>query len=126
MKVEHLGIYATDPEGLSRWYRERLDFSVVRKLEKEGRPPIYFLKGEAGWEIEILPSPSSPHKRELTDPGYSHIGLVVEDFDQTAAFLQSKGISLHDVRETSIGWKIGYFEDPEGNRLEIVYRPQGG
>jgi len=123
MRVEHLGIYATDPEGLSQWYCERLDFSVVRKLEKEGRPPIYFLKAEAGWEIEILPSPSSPRKRELTDPGYSHIGLVVEDFDQTAAFLGSKGISLHDVRETSNGWKIGYFEDPEGNRLEIVYRP---
>jgi len=126
MKVEHLGIYAADSEGLSQWYRERLGFAVVRKLEKEGRPPIYFLKAEAGWEIEILPSPSSPRKRDLTDPGYSHIGLVVEDFDQTAAFLESRGISLHDVRATSIGWKIGYFEDPEGNRLEIVYRPQGG
>jgi catechol 2,3-dioxygenase-like lactoylglutathione lyase family enzyme len=126
MKVEHLGIYASDPEGLSRWYCERLGFSVVRKLEKEGRPPIYFLKGEAGWEIEILPSPSSPRKRELTDPGYSHVGIVVEDFDQTVASLESKGISLHDVRDTSIGWKIGYFEDPEGNRLEIVHRPRGG
>lgn len=126
MKVEHLGIYAADSEALSQWYRERLGFAVVRKLEKEGRPPIYFLKAEAGCEIEILPSPSSPRKRDLTDPGYSHIGLVVEDFDQTAAFLESRGISLHDVRDTSIGWKIGYFEDPEGNRLEIVYRPQGG
>jgi catechol 2,3-dioxygenase-like lactoylglutathione lyase family enzyme len=126
MKVEHLGIYSADPEGLSRWYCESLGLSVVRTLEKEGRPPIYFLKGEAGWEIEILPSPSSPRKRDLTDPGYSHIGLVVEDFDQTAALLESKGISLHDVRETSNGWKIGYFEDPEENRLEIVYRPQGG
>ncbi len=126
MKVEHLGIYATDPEGLSRWYRERLGLSVIRKLEKEGRPPIFFLKGKTGWEIEILPSPSSPRKRELEDPGYSHIGIVVEDFDQTAAFLKSKGVPLHDVRETSIGWKIGYFEDPEGNRLEIVHRPRGG
>ncbi|MBW2121499.1 MAG: VOC family protein [Deltaproteobacteria bacterium] len=126
MRVEHLGIYANDSEGLSRWYREKLGFSVVRKLEKEGRPPIYFLEGEGGWQIEILPSPSPPHKRELTDPGYSHVGLVVEDFDRTAGLLQSKGISLHDVRDTSNGWKIGYFEDPEGNRLEIVYRPRGG
>jgi catechol 2,3-dioxygenase-like lactoylglutathione lyase family enzyme len=126
MKVEHLGIYANDPERLSQWYREKLGFSVVRKLEKEGRPPIYFLKGEGGWEIEILPSSSQLRGRQLTDPGYSHIGLVVEDFDQTAVFLQSKGISLHDVRDTSNGWKIGYFEDPEGNRLEVVHRPRGG
>lgn len=126
MKVEHLGIYAKDPEALSQWYLEKLGFSVVRKLEKEGRPPIYFLKAEGGWEVEILPSPSSPQERGLSDPGYSHIGLVVDDFDQTASFLQSRGISLHDVRDTSNGWTIGYFEDPEGNHLEIVYRPAGG
>jgi len=126
MKLEHLGIYAKDPEALSRWYREKLGLSVVRKLEKEGRPPIYFLKGEGGWEVEVLPSPSSSRKKGLTDPGYSHIGLVVEDFNQTASFLESRGISLHDVRETSNGWKIGYFEDPEGNHLEIVHRPAGG
>jgi catechol 2,3-dioxygenase-like lactoylglutathione lyase family enzyme len=126
MRVEHLGIYATDPEGLSQWYREKLGFSVVRTLEKEGRPPIYFLKGEGGWEIEILPSPSSRPDKQLTDPGYSHIGLVVDSFEQTERLLKSKGISLHDVRDTSNGWKIGYFEDPEGNILEIVYRPRGG
>jgi glyoxylase I family protein len=126
MKVEHLGIYAKDPEALSQWYREKLGFSVVRKLEKGGRPPIYFLKGEGGWELEILPSPSSPREKQLTDPGYSHIGLVVDSFEQTESFLQSKGISLHDVRDTSNGWKIGYFEDPEGNILEVVYRPAGG
>lgn len=126
MKVEHLGIYASDSERLSQWYREKLGLSVVRKLEKEGRPPIYFLKGEGGWEIEILPTSSLSRERALTDPGFSHVGLVVEDFDKTAALLQSRGIPLHDVRDTSNGWKIGYFEDPEGNHLEIVYRPRGG
>ena len=126
MKLEHLGIYAKDSEVLSRWYCEKLGFSVVRKLEKEGRPPIYFLRGEGGWELEILPSSASPREKQLTDPGYSHIGLVVDSFEQTESFLQSKGVSLHDVRATSNGWKIGYFEDPEGNILEIVYRPAGG
>jgi glyoxylase I family protein len=126
MKVEHLGIYAKDPEALSQWYREKLGFSVVRKLEKEGRPSIYFLKGEGGWEVEILPSALSPRQKELTAPGYSHIGLVVDDFEKTNRFLESKGVSLHDVRSTSNGWTIGYFEDPEGNFLEVVYRPAGG
>ena len=79
-----------------------------------------------GWEIEILPSTLSPREKELTAPGYSHVGLVVDDFEKTSRFLASKGVSLHDVRSTSNGWTIGYFEDPEGNVLEVVYRPAGG
>ena len=82
------------------------------------------MKGENGVVIEILPTSSSQQKRELSDPGYSHIGIVVEDFERATSTLQSKGIEPQDVRTTSNGWTIGYFEDPEGNRLEIVYRPE--
>lgn len=126
MKIEHLGIYSQDPIALSKWYADVLGFSVVRTLEKEGRPPIYFMKAEGGWEIEILPTSALPQERKLADCGYSHIGIVVDAFDEMEQTLKSKGVSLHDVRHTSNGWTIGYFEDPEGNCLEVVYRPQGG
>jgi catechol 2,3-dioxygenase-like lactoylglutathione lyase family enzyme len=123
MNAEHIGIYAKDPSALSDWYIEKLGFSVVRTLEKQGRPPIFFLKGEKGLVIEILPTGSSRQPRQLSDPGYSHIGIVVEDFEKVSSALKGKGISLKDVRSTSNGWTIGYFDDPEGNRLELVYRP---
>lgn len=123
MNAEHIGIYARDPTQLSDWYCEKLGFSVVRTLEKEGRPPIYFLQGEEGMVIEILPTSGTRASRGLSDPGFSHIGLLVPDFDQAAAALKAGGIAIHDVRATSNGWTIGYFEDPEGNQLEIVCRP---
>ena len=123
MYAEHVGLYAADPVALAKWYIVTLGFEVVRTLEKEGRPPIYFLKGDQGLVIEILPTGAAHPTRELSDRGYSHIGLIVKDFDQAAASLQSKGVSLFNVRQTSNGWTIGYFDDPEGNRLEIVYRP---
>jgi catechol 2,3-dioxygenase-like lactoylglutathione lyase family enzyme len=122
MNVEHVGVYARDTTELSKWYIEKLDFSVILTLEKEGRPPIYFLQGEKGMVVEILPTKSPRIARELSDPGYSHIGLVVEDFDEAASSLKNKGVALYDIRDTSNGWIIGYFDDPEGNRLEIVYR----
>jgi catechol 2,3-dioxygenase-like lactoylglutathione lyase family enzyme len=124
MNAEHIGVYARDPTELSRWYIEKLGFSVIRTLEKEGRPPIFFLQGEQGMVIEVLPTTSPRVARGLSDPGYSHIGLVVDDFNEVASSLKTKGISLYDVRSTSNGWTIGYFDDPEGNRLEIVYRPK--
>jgi catechol 2,3-dioxygenase-like lactoylglutathione lyase family enzyme len=123
MYAEHVALYAGDPVELAKWYIETLGFEVVRTLEKEGRPPIYFLKGDKGLVIEILPTGEARPSRELSDPGYSHIGLVVEHFDQAASSLQSKGVSLVNVRQTSNGWTIGYFNDPEGNQLEIVHRP---
>jgi hypothetical protein len=124
MNAEHIGLYAGDTASLAKWYVDKLDLSVVLTLEKEGRPPIYFLQGDQGLVIEILPTSTSRTSRHLSDPGYSHIGLVVENFNQAKSSLESKGVSLYDVRQTSNGWTIGYFDDPEGNQLEIVYRPQ--
>ena len=123
MKPEHIGIYASDSETLSKWYIDKLGFSVMNTLEKEGRPTIYFLEAEGGVVVEILPTSGDRSDRKLNEPGFSHIGILVDDFDKAVSSLESKGVSVHDARKTSNGWTIGYFEDPEGNSLEIVYRP---
>jgi len=122
MKVEHVGIYARDGEALAAWYCDVLDLAVVRKLEKPGRPPIYFLRGEGGVTIEILPTGERGPDRGLQGSGLSHIGIAVDDVEQTASRLAAKGVAVHDVHRTTQGWVIGYFEDPEGNALEIVQR----
>jgi len=122
MKLEHFGIYAHDTKALADWYCEMLGFSVVRTIEKQGRPPIYFLTVGDGGEIEILPTKEPRSERTLNQAGFSHIGLIVDDFEKAEDALREKGATLEGVRETSTGWKIGYFKDPEGNLLEIVRR----
>jgi len=122
MRLEHFGIYAHDTKALADWYCEVLGFSAVRTLEKEGRPPIYFLAADEGGEIEILPTKEPHVKRALNQAGFSHIGLIVKDFEKTESNLRQKGIALEGTRKTSNGWKIGYCRDLEGNMLEIVCR----
>jgi catechol 2,3-dioxygenase-like lactoylglutathione lyase family enzyme len=122
MTLDHIGIYARDVELLQAWYCRVLDLDVVRTLEKPGRPPIYFLQRDGGMVLEILPTSDTGGNRELQDPGLSHLGISVQDHEVTVAHLASKGVVVHDIRHTSAGWTIGYFEDPEGNRLEIVQR----
>jgi len=122
MKVEHFGIYAHDTESLAGWYQETLGFTVVRTIEKEDRPPIFFLATDEGGEIELLPTNKPRVERKLNYAGFSHIGLIVDDFEKTERMLREKGVILEGVRKTSNGWMIGYFEDPEGNVLEIVSR----
>ena len=122
MKLEHFGIYAHDTRALADWYADILAFRIVRTLEKEGRPPIFFLAAEEGGEIEILPTQEAHIERALTQGGFSHLGLIIDSFETTEAHLNSKGIRLEGVRETSNGWKIGYLQDPEGNKIELVRR----
>jgi len=124
VKIEHIGIYAHDTKALADWYVGIVGLRIVRRLEKQGRPTIYFLAAAEGSEIEILPTEESRADRSLNAPGLSHIGLVVEDFEATQARLRENGVRLYRVRDTSNGWRIGYFEDPEGNTLEIVHRPR--
>jgi len=124
MRLEHVGIHAHDPETLARWYEEKVGLRVVRRLEKEGRSPIYFLSAEDSAEIEILPTVEPRGDRGLASPGFSHVGVAVDDFEETEKQLAARGIALHGVRETSNGWRIGYFDDPEGNTIEVVHRPQ--
>jgi catechol 2,3-dioxygenase-like lactoylglutathione lyase family enzyme len=120
--MEHVAIYSRDPQALAEWYCRVLDLSVVRTLEKTGRPPIFFLRGEGGLDLELLPTKEKRVSRALSDPGLSHIGIVVDDHPAAVADLAARGIPVTDVRQTTQGWTIGYFQDPEGNTLEIVER----
>jgi catechol 2,3-dioxygenase-like lactoylglutathione lyase family enzyme len=120
MKVAHIGIYAKDVDKLAQWYQDVLKMKVVRKLERVGRPPVYFLKTDEGSEIEILPATKEGCKRELQESGYSHVGIEVDNFDEFTLYLKSRGITVYGVRITSHGWKIGYIEDIEGNIIEII------
>jgi len=122
MKLEHVGVYAQDTNALADWYIDTLGFRVVRTLEKEGRPPIYFLSAPQGGQIEILPTQEPRAERSLSQGGFSHVGLTVDDFSISEANLAAKGIHLEGVRKTSNGWTIGYFDDPEGNTIELVCR----
>jgi catechol 2,3-dioxygenase-like lactoylglutathione lyase family enzyme len=122
VNIEHIGIYAKDSAALADWYAKSLLLDEVRRIEKEGRPPVVFLKGASDVVIEILPTSESAVPRELSTPGFTHLGIVVDDLGAEQARLAELGVEMWGIRATSNGWKIGYFHDPEGNTLELIQR----
>lgn len=122
MNVEHVGIYACNSAALAEWYVSAVGLKEVRRIEKEGRPPVVFLKGEQGAVLEILPTDAAPAERDLKRPGFTHLGILVADLGEEQERLAGLGIELWGVRDTSNGWRIGYFNDPEGNILELIQR----
>jgi len=123
---EHVGICSPNTKRLAKWYMDIFGMEIFLIIKKDPETKsVYFLKSD-GMIIEILPSARDKQiKRNLDDCGISHIGVVVSNFDGTAKYLREKGITLENIRETSLGWKIGYFEDLDGNTIEIVNRPKG-
>lgn len=120
--VEHTAIAAKDTDGLAAWYCETFGFTVAYKNAKE--PPTYFVKlGDS--LIELIPaSDSARQDRENADPGLSHLAISVDDFDGAVADLEAKGVTVGNVREASGGVKVGFLEDPEGNLLQVIMRPE--
>jgi len=57
-------------------------------------------------------------------PGYSHICFLVDDFEKAHKYLKSQSVHFREVRDTVQGWRIAYFDDVEGNLLELMYRPK--
>jgi catechol 2,3-dioxygenase-like lactoylglutathione lyase family enzyme len=54
-----------------------------------------------------------------------HLALAVEDFDQAVHQLQAQGVVLPEVPlELFKGGKALFFQDPEGNWLHLIYRPE--
>lgn len=119
--VEHTAIAAKDTAGLSAWYCKTLGFKVAYDNKKS--PPTMFVKlGDS--LIELIPaSDKTPVARESADPGLSHFAIAVDDFDAALADLKKKGVAISGIREASGGVKVGFFPDPEGNLLQIIYRP---
>ncbi len=121
--VEHFAIAARDPGGLARWYQNILGFAVAYDNKKD--PPTFFVRLGAGSMLELVPASDAARiARRTNDPGMSHFAVSVGNFDAAQADLKAKGVEIRDIRDASRGVKVGYFDDPEGNLIQIIYRPE--
>jgi catechol 2,3-dioxygenase-like lactoylglutathione lyase family enzyme len=119
--IEHLGLMVKDPLKLAEWYEQTLGFQRV--FQSDDTPPIIFLTSPKAGMIELVPYPKDvelPEKDKRI-----HIALAVDDFDQAEKELRAKGVDFPEpVMHLFKGGKTLFFQDPEGNWLQIVYRPE--
>ena len=121
--IEHIAIVAADSEALARWYCDVLGFEMILGND-ESR--TYFVRLAGGGILEFLPSNDRTRPDGADDDaGIRHIALSVDDFDSACRALESRGAAfVGPYRETSAGTRFNFLADPEGNLLQIVYRPE--
>jgi glyoxylase I family protein len=121
--IEHIAIVAADPPSLARWYCDTLGFETAHGSDEDR---TYFLRLPEGGILEILPSNDrTPIHHAGDDAGIRHIALKVEDFQAARQTLEDRGVTFVGPSHRSpTGTRFDFFPDPEGNLLQLVYRPE--
>lgn len=120
-KLEHFAIYAADAPALKDFYVEAMGMRVV--VESGGNPPGYFLTDDAGMAIEIIGRP--PGESGANQRWVCHLAFWVDDFASAHSALKARGTVFEaDTFVDNESMRTAFFNDPEGNRVQIVWRSQ--
>ena len=117
--IEHFAIYAADAPKLKDFYVHAFGMSVA--VEGGGDPPGYFLADERGMAVEIIGRP--PGQTGANQRWVCHLAFWVDDFHDAQARLEQRGVIFEtDTYVDNDRIRTAFCDDPEGNRLQIVWR----
>ena len=117
--IEHSAIASPDPQRLAEWYRDVLEFRIVRIKGNK-----VFLRGRNNSLLEIIPSVGDRKPARRTDPGICHLAIEVDNFDAALAALETANVNLLSEPRPGPGNRMVFFEDVDGNVLHLIFRQQ--
>src|SRR3990170_6176032 len=118
IKVKETCLYVNDLERIRKFYHEILELPIINY---EPGKHIFFRLGSS---VLLCFNPEDS-KTKVTPPphyggGKQHVAFEVSNYDKAKIEIKAKGLTIID----EVTWKSGaesfYFEDPEGNILEIL------
>ena len=125
-RMEHFAVFAADPRALADFYIQAMGLRMALD-NGAASPPGYFLVDDAGTALEIIGRPTGV---EAADTRYvCHVAFTVDDVADARHRLEGLGRSFEaDTVVDTPAMKTAFFRDPEGNRLQVVWRarPLGG
>lgn len=107
LSLNHLNLPARDPDGLRRWYVEKLGFTERGRFLWSGGSLLVFVPGEPLRSKE------------------SHFGFRVASLPELHAWatrLRERGVDPGEVVGDETYSRV-FLKDPEGNGLEVFYEP---
>ena len=122
--IGHAAYTVKDMDKSLHFYCDVLGFKKLFELPNptNGEPWIVYLKVREGEFIELFyGGQKGPAEFDSTAIGYNHLCLEVNDIEEIAAHLRSKGVTLD--REPKQGVDLNYqcwAKDPDGNRIEFM------
>ena len=130
--IEHFAIAAKDTAALAHWYCDTLGLRVLVEGKPRGtgrgldQGTWFVTPPEGGAVVEIVPANDAPRTDHAPDDaGMRHLAFSVDDFEATCAALRDKGVQFTGNVVGKPGERqLAFIVDPEGNLLQLVYRPR--
>lgn len=137
MKFHHIGISVTDMERSIAFYRDLLGLEQLCEVFPFGGEQFEAIMDIAGVQgrmcmmgkdtlrlelFEFIDSKPKDPDYPVSDRGFSHFGVEVEDVDETYERLHAAGVRTHCPVITFMGgsMRATYCRDPDGNVFEIM------
>jgi predicted enzyme related to lactoylglutathione lyase len=139
VSIRHIGICVADIERSSRFYTGALGFEALMGVTEVGAPFDMLIEqagatllvqqlrcGDATIELlgfagtEVV---GSADRQPMNRRGFTHMTLVVDDIEATAARICEHGGSVHpETRVDSPFGPILFCTDPDGVRIELMQK----
>lgn len=118
IELEHFGIPAQGDafDKTVRFYADVFGMRIVREVS--GTQHIAFLSDGKGGRIEVLDTGGQP----LANPSHLAFMVPAPEFAETRDRLAAQGVAFESVVVTDLGDHLAYFNDPAGNRAQLVGR----
>ncbi len=139
MRFNHVGISVVDLDRSITFYRDMLglellsdpfpfsgeQFSEIMDVPNAQGRMCMIAKDNLWLELFEFANPAGKAKDgnyPVSDRGYSHFGVTVDDIEETYARLKAAGVRVHSPIQTfkGGGMRAAYCRDPDGNVFEIM------
>lgn len=121
-RIEHFALFADDLDALRDFYRDAMGLRVILD---NSRAPVrgYFLADDGGSVLELIERPRD--RKPASTRHACHAAFLVEDFAAARRALEARGAVFEaDTAVDNDAMRTAFFNDPDGNRLQIIWRSQ--
>ena len=119
--LEHVGIRTTAEtfDAAIRFYTEMFGWRIIEERPSTGPDDrVSFIADGQGGAFEVFVGSGGP----IEDPAHLAFAVPFDDFAALAKRLTAAGIALDEPFINDVGDRISFFNDPAGNRAQIVGR----
>jgi lactoylglutathione lyase len=120
--IAHWALKVKDLAVSLKFYRDTLGFPEMMRLHKDnGETWLVYLRITDSQFVELFPEGVGDRAPDKDAVAVNHICLEVESVDEAAASLRKLGIKLTTEPQLGLdGNRQAWFEDPDGNRIELM------